>query len=148
MFLESKIDVSSFKMIEDKRSGEQKKSKQVALTEEQLKTICNLSGLTSKEEEVRDLFVCQCLLGQRISDMPKIFKGDYDVHIVENNIEIISFNVQKTKEIAHLYLFPIAKQIIEKYRTKKLEYFDLFNVNDKYLYRFEEKFNKALRGLG
>ena len=148
MFLESKIDVSSFKMIEDKRSGEQKKSKQVALTEEQLKTICNLSGLTSKEEEVRDLFVCQCLLGQRISDMPKIFKGDYDVHIVENNIEIISFNVQKTKEIAHLYLFPIAKQIIEKYRTKKLEYFDLFNVNDKYLYRFEEKFNKALRDLG
>lgn len=80
--------------------------------------------------------------------MPKIFKGDYDVHIVENNIEIISFNVQKTKETAHLYLFPIAKQIIEKYRTKKLEYFDLFNVNDKYLYRFEEKFNKALRGLG
>ena len=73
----SKIDYSSFKMIRDKRTTEQKKSKQVPLTENQLLEIYHLKGLTEKEEEARDLFICQSLLGQRISDMPKIFKGEY-----------------------------------------------------------------------
>lgn len=146
--LVNKIDYSSYIVLEDKRSGEQRKSKQIALTEEQLKSLYNLTDLPPIEEEAKDLFICQCLLGQRISDMPKIFKGEYEVNIIDKNIEIISFKVQKTKDTAHLYLFPIAKEIINKYRKKRLKYFDYFNVTQKNMYRIEAKFNETLRDLG
>ena len=62
--------------VQDKRSKEEKKSKQIPLTEEQVEKLYNLK-LSSLDEEVRDVFVAQCLLGQRISDMPKLFAGDY-----------------------------------------------------------------------
>ena len=87
-----KIDYSSLNIVKDKRSHEQKKSKNVPLTEEQLIKIHELKDLTPKEEEAKDLFICQSLLGQRISDMPKIFKGDYTTNPQEDGLETISFN--------------------------------------------------------
>ena len=71
-----------------------------------------------KEEEARDLFISQCLLGQRISDLPKIFKGEYTVTKLEGNVEVISFVVQKTGEQATVYLFPLVKEILNKYKEK------------------------------
>ena len=138
--IRANINITTHKRFEDHRSREQKKSKQVPLTEEQLYHIYNLKDLTKKEEEARDLFICQCLLGQRISDMPKIFRGDYTIQFIEDETEIISFCVQKTGEIATLYLFPIAKQIIEKYRNQGFLYFDIFSC-------VEEKRIKYLRNL-
>ena len=145
-FLKSKIDYSSFKMIKDIRNDEQRKSKQFSLTEDQLLHLYNLKGLSPKQAEARDLFLCQTLLGQRISDMPKIFKGDYKVYDVGNGHNTISFRVQKTKEQANIYLFPIAKQIVERYRTTGFVYFDLFNVKSKS--RLEEMFNNTIKEVG
>ena len=103
--LNIKIDITALEILKDKRSNEQKKSKQVPLSENQLIDIYNLQGLSEREEEARDLFICQSLLGQRISDMPKIFKGDYTTNLHEDGLETISFNVQKTGEEATLFLF-------------------------------------------
>lgn len=128
--IKAKINISDHKRIEDHRSREQRKSKQVPLTEEQLNQIYHLQNLTPKEQEARDLFISQCLLGQRISDMPKIFKGDYTIQLTKDKTEIISFCVQKTGEEATLYLFPIAKRIIEKYRNQGFKYFDLFSCDE------------------
>ena len=58
------------------RSKEEKKSKQIPLTETQIYELYNLE-FSGRDEEVRDVFVAQCLLGQRISDMPKLFAGNY-----------------------------------------------------------------------
>lgn len=138
--IKANINITAHKRFEDHRSREQKKSKQVPLTEEQLYHIYSLKNLTKKEEEARDLFICQCLLGQRISDMPKIFRGDYTIQFIKGNTEIISFCVQKTGEEATLYLFPIAKQIIEKYRNQGFKHFDIFGC-------IEEKRIKYLRNL-
>lgn len=133
-------------MIKDLRNDEQRKSKQFPLTEEQLLYLYNLKDLSPKQAEARDLFLCQTLLGQRISDMPKIFKGEYKVIDVGDGHSTISFRVQKTKEQANLYLFPIAKQIVERYRASGFLFFDLFNIKSKA--RLEEIFNNTIKEVG
>ena len=143
--LNLKIDITALEILKDKRSNEQKKSKQVPLSENQLMDIYNLQGLTGREEEARDLFICQSLLGQRISDMPKIFKGDYTTNFHEDGLETISFNVQKTGEEATLFLFPIAKEIIQKYRNKKFNHFDLFETDEKKVTNIERMINSDLK---
>jgi len=143
--LNLKIDITALEILKDKRSNEQKKSKQVPLSENQLMDIYNLQGLTGREEEARDLFICQSLLGQRISDMPKIFKGDYTTNFHEDGLETISFNVQKTGEEATLFLFPIAKEIIQKYRDKKFNHFDLFETDEKKVTNIERMINSDLK---
>ncbi len=59
--IKANININNIKYLEDKRSREQKKSKQVPLTEKQLLAIYNYTDLKPQEEEARDLFVCQCL---------------------------------------------------------------------------------------
>ena len=144
-FLNLKIDITELEILKDKRTIEQKKSKQVPLSENQLMDIYNLRGLTEREEEARDLFICQSLLGQRISDMPKIFKGDYTTNLHEDGLETISFNVQKTNEEATLFLFPIAKEIILKYRDKKFNHFNLFETDEKKVRNSERMINTVLK---
>lgn len=103
------------------RSKEEKKSKQIPLTETQIYELYNLE-LSGRDEEVRDVFVAQCLLGQRISDMPKLFAGNYK-KIDDHTVEI---TVQKTQEQAVIYLFPVAKEILNKY---SLNGFKHLNIN-------------------
>lgn len=140
-----KIDLSTLEVLEDHRSREQKKSKQVPLSEQQVLDIYNLENLSEKEEEAKDLFICQCLLGQRISDMPKIFKGDYTTHRHDSVNETISFNVQKTGEEATLFLFPIAKSIIEKYRNRSFKYYNLFETDEKKIINAERTVNSTIK---
>ena len=144
-FKKVKIDLSTLELMEDHRSVEQKKSKQIPLTEQQVLDIYKLDNLSEKEEEAKDLFICQCLLGQRISDMPKIFKGEYITHRHDSMTESISFNVQKTGEEAILYLFPIAKEIIEKYRNKTFKYYNLFETNEKKIIIAERTVNSTIK---
>lgn len=145
--LNLKIDITALEIMKDRRSPDQKKSKQVPLSENQLINIYNLQGLTEREEEARDLFICQSLLGQRISDMPKIFKGDYTTNHHEDGLETISFNVQKTGEEATLFLFPIAKEIIQKYRDKKFNHFNLFETDEKKITNIERMINTDLKNV-
>lgn len=140
-----KIDLSTLELLEDHRSKEQKKSKQVPLTEQQILSIYKLDNLSEKEEEAKDLFICQCLLGQRISDMPKIFKGDYTTHRHDSVNETITFNVQKTGEEATLYLFSIAKSIIEKYRNRSFKYYNLFETDEKKIINAERTVNSTIK---
>lgn len=103
------------------RSKEEKKSKQIPLTETQIYELYNLE-FSGRDEEVRDVFVAQCLLGQRISDMPKLFTGNYK-KIDDHTVEI---TVQKTQEQAVIYPFPVAKEILNKY---SLNGFKHLNIN-------------------
>lgn len=145
--IKANINLSGHKRFEDKRSKEQRKSKQVPLTEEQLNAIFTLQNLTPKEEEARDIFICQCLIGQRISDLPKIFSGDYTILKTNDNTEIISFCVQKTGEEATLYLFPIAKSIIFKYRTQGFQYFNLLSTDENVMKYARNSLNRTIKSV-
>lgn len=143
--IKANINTNGITYLEDKRSKEQKKSKQVPLTEGQLLAIYNYTGLNAKESEAKDLFICQCLLGQRISDLPKILKGEYTITKLEDGNEVISFIVQKTTEQATLHLFPVVKEILERYRQTGFKHIDLLAEDEKVIIRNEAKLNKTIK---
>lgn len=143
--IKANININSFVAIRDERSKEQKKSKQVPLTEKQLLAIYNYTNLKPREVEARDLFICQCLLGQRISDLPKIFKGEYAITLLDDENEVISFTVQKTREEATLYLFPVVKEILERYKQTGFKHIDLLIEDEKIVRRNEAKLNRTIK---
>ncbi len=77
--------------------------------------------------------------------MPKILKGDYVITKVDDNKEVISFIVQKTKEEATLYLFPVVKEILKKYEQKGFKYIDLLVGDERSFKSNEIKLNRAIK---
>ncbi len=118
-------NLDSFEIVRDRSSKELASNKKVALTEEQLEQLYNfkISGTEKqvrKNTEIRDLFVLQCLVGQRIGDMQKFFDGNSEKDEAENTISIIQ---QKTNAKAIIPLLPLTKKIISKYENTELKYY-------------------------
>lgn len=109
-------NLDSFEVIKDKANKTKKNEKKVALTMEQVKQIYAYipKGRNAERNiEIKDMFVLQCLVGQRISDIPKFIKGEYKLDDINKTISIIQ---QKTGEIAIIPLFDEAKEILDKYK--------------------------------
>ena len=128
-------NLDSFEIIKNKTNKSKVKDKQVALTIEQVKKIYSYKAKSKLEEEVKDMFVLQCLVGQRISDMPKFLNGEYEIK--DNTISIIQ---QKTGEKATIPLLNETKEIISKYRNG-LENNKLFNRT------YNSNINKIIRSI-
>lgn len=118
-------------------SKQTKRDKQIALTEDDIKVLYTYS-LNGKEAEIRDIFICQCFLGQRISDMAKLFNGEYKIDEKSNTI---TFLQQKTKETAIIPLFPIAKELLDKYKDG----FKYINFTSE---RFDNNINVLIKRIG
>lgn len=86
-------------------------TKKVPLTEQEIEYLVNLE-LDEKESEYRDLFVLQCAVGQRISDMPKLFSRE--IQVVENGFVIVT---KKEDISATILQFNFVKDMLEKYRN-------------------------------
>ena len=117
--------LNSFEFVKDKSNKELADNKKVSLTEEQLNKfykhiITGTERQIKKYTEIRDLFILQCLVGQRIGDMQKFFNGDNEMDEEAGTISIIQ---QKTKARAIIPLLPLAKEIISKYENKELLYY-------------------------
>ena len=124
-------NLDSFELVKDQSNKELARNKQVALTEEQLIQIYNfdiskesLQPLYKKNvrddvlerfQEVKDIFLLQAYIGQRISDIPKIYQNPIDQE--HNTITIIQ---KKTNARAVIPIHPIAKELIDKYREKTI----------------------------
>lgn len=118
-------NLESFELVKDKSNKELAHNKEVALTEKQIKQLYEhqLTGTEKqikKKMEIRDLFVLQCLVGQRISDMQKFFNGDNERDEENGTISIIQ---QKTGARAIIPLVPMAEEIINKYTGKEIKYY-------------------------
>lgn len=124
-FMWHNSNLESFESVKDESNKELASNKKVTLTEEQLKQLYNhpITGTErqiKKYTEIRDLFVLQCLVGQRVGDMQKFFNGDNERDEEEDTISIIQ---QKTKARAIIPLTPLAKEIIAKYQNTELKYY-------------------------
>ena len=124
-------NLNSFEFVKDESNKELANNKKVTLTEEQLKQLYDypVTGTEiqmRKRTEIRDLFVLQCLVGQRVGDMQKFFNGDNERDEEEDTISIIQ---QKTKARAIIPLTPLAKEIIAKYQNTELKYYKPSNSN-------------------
>mgnify|MGYP000024238694 CR=1 FL=1 len=121
----SDSNLNSFEFVKDKSNKELADNKKVSLTEEQLNKfykhiITGTERQIKKYTEIRDLFILQCLVGQRIGDMQKFFNGDNEMDEEAGTISIIQ---QKTKARAIIPILPLAKEIISKYENKELLYY-------------------------
>lgn len=121
----SDSNLNSFEFVKDKSNKELADNQKVSLTEEQLNKfykhiITGTERQIKKYTEIRDLFILQCLVGQRIGDMQKFFNGDNEMDEEAGTISIIQ---QKTKARAIIPLLPLAKEIISKYENKELLYY-------------------------
>lgn len=102
--------------MKDKSNKKLARNKKAALTEEQIKQLYEnqLNGTPNqKEDEIKNLFVLQCLVGQRIS-------GDNERDKENGTISIIQ---KKTISRAIIPLVPLAEEIINKYSGKEVEYY-------------------------
>lgn len=120
---ESNLD--SFELVKDKSNKELARNKEVALTEEQIKQLYEYqpSGTekqVEKNTEIKDLFVLQCLVGQRISDMQKFLNNDNERDKENGTISIVQ---QKTGARAIIPLVPLAEEIIDRYAGKEIKYY-------------------------
>ena len=118
-------NLESFELVKDKSNKELARNKEVALTEEQIKQLyghqpSGTEKQVEKNTEIRDLFVLQCLVGQRVSDMQKFFNGDNERDEENGTISIIQ---QKTGARAIIPLVPLAEEIIDKYSGKEIKYY-------------------------
>lgn len=118
-------NLNSFEFPKDKSNKELASNKQITLTEEQLDqlyhhTATGTETQIKKYTEIKDLFVLQCLVGQRIGDMQKFFNGDNERDEEAGTISIIQ---QKTNTKAIIPLLPLAREIISKYENKELRYY-------------------------
>lgn len=122
----SDSNIDSFEIIKDKTNKTKRKEKKVALTIEQVKQIYSYTPKgrnRDKETEIKDMFVLQCFVGQRISDMSKFINGEYKLDTKNNTVSIIQ---NKTGEIAIIPLFDEAKEILAKYKDG-LKYPEILN---------------------
>lgn len=142
------IDLRAFEMPKDERSKEEKQSKSEPLTEEELITLWKYDKLTERETEARDVFVAQCLCGQRISDLPKVLSPDFPI-IHDGELEYMSFRTIKTNETAVIPLLPKLKEIREKYadgfKHWKLEYIDDEDLQKTRVNRQNNKLNSVIK---
>ena len=107
-----------------------------ALTEEQMDMLYSCKGLKPKEEEVRDLFVLNCNLGQRFSDFIRQVNRD-NIYVNGNGIEVVELIQDKRN---HRVIVPItsqAKEILKKYGYQLPHYTS--NQANYYLERIAQK---------
>lgn len=142
------IDLRAFEMPKDNHSKEEKQSKAEPLMEEELETLWMYERLTERETEARDIFVAQCLCGQRISDLPKVLSPNYPIEH-NDNVEYITFHTIKTNETAVIPLLPKLKEIREKYtdgfKHWKLEYIEDEEKQKTRVNRQNNKLNNVIK---
>ena len=101
----------------------------VELSKEEVSAIKNCEGLTPVKAEYRDLFVLECLTGQRVSDIPILFNPK--LYTIEG--DYFSFITKKEKVAALVKRTPEVLEIIDKYKDG----FKHININSHYLAQSE-----------
>mgnify|MGYP006873034984 CR=1 FL=1 len=97
------IDIRSFVQTKDNRKKEDKQAKSEPLTVEEVTMLWNLKELTPKEEEARDIFVAQCLCGQRISDLPKVLSDELEITTIDG-VDVSAYEVGTATKASSSYM--------------------------------------------
>lgn len=108
---QGKIDIHGVGIDKYKKpQSRQGNDNDIYLTEDEIAKIYALE-LTGREEQVRDLFVLQCWIGQRFMDTRAINEG-----IISDDGKIIEIVQEKKTHKVSIPLLPIAREILDKYK--------------------------------
>ncbi len=74
-----KYNFSPVRFVAVKAKRKQSETKKTDLTPAEVKAVKECKELSAKESEYRDLFIMQIETGVRVSDLPKLFTGDFKI---------------------------------------------------------------------
>lgn len=121
------IGVENYKTTAPKLSKKQQNSKQFSLTEEEINTIYYYDNLEGKKKEIKDCFILQIEVGQRIGDMLKIINKEFKTSA---DGKFIRLQQDKTNPLVSIPFTTRIKEIFNKYKAG----FNYINkLNDKAL---------------
>lgn len=127
----------AYKPITDSRRNDEMLRRE--LTKEELNAVMQCDGLTPKEIEFRDIFAVQLACGLRVSDLPKLFNGDY-IESVEEGRPCYIVNTQKENITAIVLAVPTITEMQNKY----CDGFKHINFKSR---SFDGDYNKALKSI-
>lgn len=127
----------AYKPITDSRRNDEMLRRE--LTQDELNAVMQCDGLSAKEIEYRDIFAVQLACGLRVSDLPKLFYGDY-TESVEDGRPCYIVNTQKENITAIVMAVPTITEIQKKY----CDGFKFINFKSK---SFDKDYNNALKSI-
>lgn len=101
------------------------------LKESELRKLMTLN-LPETLAPIRDIFVMACFVGARHSDWPQIRKANI---VLEDGKELIKIKQKKTRELVHVPIHPVVRNILNKY------------AGDPPKVISNQKFNEALKSI-
>ena len=110
--------------------------KQVELLDEEVAALENCKGLSPVQMEYRDLFLLECITGQRASDIPILFNPSK--YKIKDNY--FSFITIKEKTPALVERTPKVLEIIDRYKDG----FKHIDINNRFLSKYESINIKAI----
>ena len=120
------------KLVKDIRS----EGKHVELLDEEVAALENCKGLSPVQMEYRDLFLLECITGQRASDIPTLFNPSK--YKIKDNY--FSFITIKEKTPALVERTPKVLEIIDRYKDG----FKYIDINNRFLSKYESINLKAI----
>lgn len=132
-----KFNFSPVRFVAVKNKRRQTETKKTDLTTEEVQAIKDCKDLTAKEAEWRDLFIMQIETGVRVSDLPKLFNGDYKVK-TDGETATYLIDTQKEGITAAVIATPTIKELQNRYK-------DGFRFLDLSAKSFTQSYNYFLR---
>lgn len=132
-----KFNFTRVKFVAVKAKRRQSETKKTDLTPAEVQAIKNCKDLTAKEREYRDLFIMQVETGVRVSDLPKLFTGDYRIQADGKTASYI-INTQKEDITATPPVTATTKELQARYK-------DGFTFVDFEAKAFNQSYNYFLR---
>ncbi len=108
----SKTQLDTLKTYKELKSKVKSGESQIALRDDEVYRLYQYKTINSTDEDIKNLFILNCVTGQRISDTDKI---DDNVNII-NNVTTIQLKQKKSGSCIDVpILFELAKEILNKY---------------------------------
>lgn len=120
-----------------KAKRKQSETKKTDLTPAEVKAVKECKGLNEKESEYRDLFIMQLETGVRVSDLPKLFTGEYRIQADGDDASYI-IKTQKEDITATPPVTSTTKELQKRYK-------DGFEFVDFAAKAFAQSYNYYLR---
>jgi hypothetical protein len=134
-------NVNDSRVLDIDKLKTKKKEDVYTLTDKQINDLYYSKNemLSAKEHEILDIFIFECLTGQRISDVPFLMQGGGNIE-EENGMKFIVYNNTKTESKCYV---PITKEVYEMREKYKCGY-KYFSLNNK---RYDNYINVQLKTI-
>ena len=130
------VPIRYIRLEEVNQRGDEKKRR--PLTEKEIEKLATCNILIDKEKEYRDLFLLECYVSYRVSDMSKLFNKNEQKVIKKGEYEFIIINTQKENINCVIWINEFVKNILEKYKDG----FKFVNFQSK---SFKSQYSKMIK---